>query len=293
LAVQSTPTAIIYLTSSDDHAPYIDIVDGITTHPTPSLQDKTKARLGNLSGIRTRSGVNLSGYGLYAQGAVFENSDIYLADGNRIEQWFSIYDGKLNSAISSVLDDMSGWEGNILCNSSFYKNLHYWTSENLVNFINLGEPYLWIDTFYVEKQNIADICFDGSRNVLRIKIRFSTNDLFLSRPLPEGTHSLSFYYKVLMPGTLTFGFEGRDMYRSDELSVTPNYQKRYVEEPWDGTGDFQIGFTGEILLYGLTLRADMLSDAIIQMKNRNRTDSGTNQTACHKRLCRQRNRRYL
>lgn len=261
----SNRQGIIYLTSSDDYSPYIDIVDGITD---ASMVNKTKARLGNLSGIRTQSGVNLSGYGLYAQGAVFENSDIYLADGNKIEQWFSIYDGKLESAINSVLDDMSGQEGNILRNSSFYKNLYYWTSENLVNFIHLGDPYLWIDTFYVEKQNIADIYYDGTRNVLRIKntILRQTNDLFLGHPLSEGTHSLTFYYKVLKPGTLTFGFAGEDLYRSEELAVTPNYQKRYVEEIWDGTGDFAIGFTGEILIYGLTLRADTLSDAIVEMK---------------------------
>jgi hypothetical protein len=261
----SNRQGIIYLTSSDDYAPYIDIVDGITDM---SMANKTKARLGNLSGIRTQSGVNLSGYGLYAQEAVFENSDIYLADGNKIEQWFSLYDGKLNSAISSVLDDMSGQEGNILRNSSFYKNLYYWTSENLVHFINLGDPYLWIDTFYVEKTNIADIFYDGARNVLRIKdtILKQTNDLFLGHPLSEGTHSIAFYYKVLQSGTLTFGFEDSDLYRSEELSPTSEYRKRYIEEIWDGAGDFRISFTGEILLYGLTLRADAMADAVIYMQ---------------------------
>jgi hypothetical protein len=189
---------IIYLTSSGDNAPYIDILDGITG---PSTENKTKARLGNLAGIRTQSGQNLSGYGLYAQGAIFENSDIYLNDGKKIEQWFAVYNGRLESTISSLLDDMSGHEGNILRNSSFYKNLYYWTSENLVNFINVGDgdPYLWIDAFYVEKQNIADIFYDGSRNVLRIKntVLKQTNDLFFGHPLAEGTHSLAFYYKVL------------------------------------------------------------------------------------------------
>ncbi len=258
---------IIYLTSSDDHAPYLDIVDGVTDM---SMVNKTKARLGNLSGIRTQSGVHLSGYGLYAQGAVFENSEIYLADGNKIEQWFSIYEGRLESAISSILDDMSGQEGNILRNSSFYRNLYYWTSANRVHFINLGDSYLWVDTFYVEKATIADIFYDGSRNVLRMKntVLKQTNDLFLGHPLQEGTHSVAFFYKVLQAGTLTFGIPDTDLYRSEELTASANYQKYYIEEQWDGTGDFQIGFTGEILIYGLSLRADTLSDAIIRMQTK-------------------------
>lgn len=63
----------------------MDVVYGMKTDP----DNATKARVGNLSGIRTKSGIDLTGvWGIYGNGAYFENSTYILDTGNTIEQEF-------------------------------------------------------------------------------------------------------------------------------------------------------------------------------------------------------------
>lgn len=69
----------IYLTSSDSNNPYIDVLDGVNTY---SFAGKTKARLGNLTGISDAAfGGALSGYGLYSSN-VYLNGKIIIASGS-------------------------------------------------------------------------------------------------------------------------------------------------------------------------------------------------------------------
>ena len=55
--------ALIYITSSDDNAPYMDMLDGVDSISTTG---KHRVRIGNLSGITDPSLGALSGYGLYS-----------------------------------------------------------------------------------------------------------------------------------------------------------------------------------------------------------------------------------
>ncbi|MCF2604888.1 hypothetical protein JQM84_14555, partial [Parabacteroides distasonis] len=120
----STRKGIVKVTTVDEiGAPYIDVVYGMKTNP----ETATKVRMGNLSGVRTRNNQDLTGvWGLYAEGAVLENSTYYMQDGNTVEQNFTILNGKLESEISTVKNDMSVEAGNILKNSSFGSNMRYW-----------------------------------------------------------------------------------------------------------------------------------------------------------------------
>lgn len=256
---------IIYLTSSDDNAPYIDVLDGITDM---SMSEKVKVRLGNYSGIRTKQGVQLKGYGIYAQGAVFEDTDIYLQDGTTVEQQFIVMNGKFESTIEGIRNDMSLESGNILRNSSFGSNTDYWSMTNNVYFINVGGNFLWVGgAFYTEKKAIADIYRDGNKNVLRILNTTITqsNTLFKGEK-PTGTYSFAFYYKVLRSGTLSVGVTGKELFVSEALTASDGYQKFSKVAQWDGTGDFSIGFTGEILIYGVSLFNDALADAQIKLQ---------------------------
>ena len=87
-----TRKGIVKVTTIDEiGAPYIDVVYGMKTDP----ENATKARMGNLTGIRTKSGIDLTGiWGIYGNGAYFENSTYILEDGNTIEQKFSIMNGE-------------------------------------------------------------------------------------------------------------------------------------------------------------------------------------------------------
>ncbi|TZF81822.1 hypothetical protein FW774_17350 [Pedobacter sp. BS3] len=63
---------LLYLTASDTNAPYLDVLDGVTSS---NLTGKTKVRLGRLDGITDADFGALSGYGLYGE-------NVYLKDGH-------------------------------------------------------------------------------------------------------------------------------------------------------------------------------------------------------------------
>jgi len=60
---------LIYLTSDDLDSPFIDILDGLTSHDSLGQFSKVKTRLGKLTGLTDPDLGNLQGYGLYATNA--------------------------------------------------------------------------------------------------------------------------------------------------------------------------------------------------------------------------------
>lgn len=263
----TTRQGLIYLTSADQGAPFIAVYDGITG---VSTQDTLKAQLGNLSMIRTKNGTQLKGYGAYLNGIYIENSSIYLDNGMTVEQQFSVMNGELRSEIEGVRNDMSLESGNILVNSTFGKDTNYWRSENEVHFINVGGDLLWIGgAFYSEKREVADIYRDGERNVLRLLgTTIYQSNANMKGDKAAGTYSYAFFYKVMRRGVLTVGFAGQELYDSLTLDPSDEYVKLSKAGRWDGTGDFRIGFTGEILIYGVSLFNDRLADAVIKLETR-------------------------
>ena len=263
----TTRQGLIYLTSADQGAPFIAVYDGITG---VSTQDTLKAQLGNLSMIRTKNGTQLKGYGAYLNGIYIENSSIYLDNGMTVEQQFYVMNGELRSEIEGVRNDMSLESGNILVNSTFGKDTNYWRSENEVHFINVGGDLLWIGgAFYSEKREVADIYRDGERNVLRLLgTTIYQSNANMKGDKAAGTYSYAFFYKVMRRGVLTVGFAGQELYDSLTLDPSDEYVKLSKAGKWDGTGDFRIGFTGEILIYGVSLFNDRLADAVIKLETR-------------------------
>lgn len=260
---------LIYLTTADSGAPFIDVYDGITD---VSTEGKLKARIGHLTGIRTQRGDQLSGYGAYLNGIYVENSTFILQNGDTIEQTFIAMNGKFESTINSIRNDISAEGGNILVNSSFSQNTNYWTAANNVHFINVGGEYLWLDgSFYVEKDQVADIYNDNGQNVLRIRNTYILQQNAIMN-IPdhteeeEKTYSFSLFYKVLRPGSCGFGIPGTDLYHEEQLSESDSYQKLSKVGKWDGKGDFELRFTGEILIYGVGLFADEMADAIVKLQ---------------------------
>ena len=271
-ATDVTRKGIVKITTIDElGTPHISALYGMKTNPEDSLL----ARLGNCAGIRTKSGVQLSEMvGLYARGAFFENSTIILENGDTIEQTFSAMNGKFESLIDGIRNDMSTEGGNILVNSSFSQNTNYWTSANTVHFINVAGEYLWVDgSFYVEKDAVADIFNDGGQNVLRIRNTYILQQNSIMH-LPEHTetpedgytYSFALFYKVIRPGTLSVGVPGTGLYTEEQLTISDSYKKLSKVAKWNEKGDFKIQFTGEILIYGVSLFNDETADALIHMQ---------------------------
>lgn len=263
----STRKGIVKVTTIDEiGAPYIDVVYGMKTDPEESL----KVRMGNLTGVRTKNNVDLTGvWGLYAQGAVLENSKIYLDNGMTVEQNFSVMNGEFRSEIEALKSDMSLEQGNILRNSAFSQNTHYWTAANTVHFVDVDGAYLWMNaSFYVEKTKVADIYRDGSKNVLRLKNTYITqpNALMQGEKRP-GTYSFSFYVRCLRAGKLLAGIPGTDLYLEQTLSPSESYQQISKSAEWNGQGDFSFQVTdGEMFIYGASLFEDALANAVVRLQ---------------------------
>lgn len=260
---------LIYLTTADSGAPFIDVYDGITD---ASTEGKLKARIGHLTGIRTQRGDQLSGYGAYLNGIYVENSTFILQNGDTIEQTFIAMNGKFESLIDSIRNDISAEGGNILVNSSFSQNTNYWTAANNVHFINVGGEYLWLDgSFYVEKDQVADIYNDNGQNVLRIRNTYILQQNAIMN-IPDHTeeekktYSFSLFYKVLRSGSCGFGIPGTELYHEEQLPESDSYQKLSKVGKWNGEGDFELRFTGEILIYGVGLFSDEIADAIVHLQ---------------------------
>lgn len=271
----STRKGIVRVQTIDEiGAPYIDVVYGMKTDP----DNATKARFGNLSGIRTKSGIDLTGvWGIYGNGAYFENSTYILDTGNTIEQEFSIMNGKFESSIEGIRNDISLEPGNILRNSSFSQNTDYWVTENSISFWGSDSDFIYAGanaSFLSEKAGVSDIYQDGNRNVLRIKNSYilQRNDII---DIPshdvialEYDYSFSLHYRVLQAGTLKVGFENTSLYTTIALEPSASYRKLFKAGKWNEQGDFRIEFDGEILIYGVSLFTDNFADAIIRLETR-------------------------
>lgn len=269
----STRKGIVKITTIDEiGAPYMDVVYGMKTDP----DNATKARIGNLSGIRTKNGIDLTGvWGIYGNGAYFENSTYILDTGNTIEQEFSIMNGKFESSIEGIRNDISLEPGNILKNSSFSQNTDYWVTENSISFWGHDGSFIYAnDSFLSEKRGVSDIYQDGNRNVLRISDSYilQRNDVINipshETEATEYDYSFSLHYRVVKAGILTAGFEGSSLYVSMSLEPSSSYRKLSKAGKWDERGDFRISFDGEILIYGVSLFIDNLADSIIKLETR-------------------------
>lgn len=273
----STRKGIVKVTTVDEiGAPYIDVVYGMKTNP----ETATKVRMGNLSGVRTRNNRDLTGvWGLYAEGAVLENSTYYMENGQTVEQNFSVLNGKLESEISTIKSDMSLEAGNILKNSSFGSNMRYWESTDEVHFIWTEDGYVYgSDAFYVEKSKVADMVADNGRYVLRLRnngikqlnaeMSLDGVDFGSEEDDQKPNFSFSFFYKPLTSGTLKAGFSGKELYAEESLQPTSGFMQYSKYATWDGTGDFEISYTGEILIYGVSLYNDKLADAKIYLEGK-------------------------
>lgn len=274
----STRKGIVKITTIDEiGAPYIDVVYGMKTNPDTA----TKVRIGNLSGVRTKHNADLTGaWGLYAEGAVLENSTYYMHDGNTIEQNFTVLNGKLESSVSMYKNNMSVEAGNILRNSSFGANLNYWDSEDNIYFVEAGDALVMANSaFYTEKPKVSDITSDGGRYVLRIRntwIKQANQWMNLSgmdnrvatEEEEDPLYSFAFFYRVVSAGTLRVGIEGTELYKEEQLEPSDAYNQYYHEGKWNCEGDFLLAFSGEIYIYGVSLFLDRLADAKVYLEGK-------------------------
>lgn len=199
--------------------------------------------------------------------------DFILKTGINIMTQFKILEDLICSEISKVLDEVQA-KDNYLYNASFASNTNGWETKNDVRFFTVNGKFLLVnDKFYSRKDAMAAVIRDGDRNVLRILssgIKQSNADLANKPTYEEGEEPgkffISFRYKVATAGTLTIGFPGQNLHFTEHLEPGEEYAMKEYSGTWDGTGDFELKFTGDIYIHSLALTDNAYEDMITKFE---------------------------
>lgn len=199
--------------------------------------------------------------------------DFILKTGVNILTQFKILEDLIYSEISKVLDEVQA-KDNYLYNASFASNTNGWETKNDVHFFTVNGKFLLVNgEFYSRKDAMAAIIRDGDRNVLRILssgIKQSNADLANKPTYEEGEEPkkffISFRYRVATAGTLTIGFPGQNLHFTERLEPGEEYGMKEYSGTWDGTGDFELKFTGDIYIHSLALTDNAYEDMITKFE---------------------------
>lgn len=200
--------------------------------------------------------------------------DFILKTGVNILTQFKILEDLIYSEISKVLDEVQA-KDNYLYNASFASNTNGWETKNDVRFFTVNGKFLLVNgEFYSRKDAMAAIIRDGDRNVLRILssgIKQSNADLANKPTYEEGEEPkkffISFRYKVATAGTLTIGFPGQNLHFTERLEPGEEYAMKEYSGTWDGTGDFELKFTGDIYIHSLALAENAFEDLYTKLSS--------------------------
>lgn len=201
--------------------------------------------------------------------------DFILKTGINIMTQFKILEDLIYSEISKVLDEVQA-KDNYLYNASFANNTNGWETKNDVRFFTVNGKFLLVNgEFYSRKDAMAAIIRDGDRNVLRILssgIKQSNADLANKPTYEEGEEPgkffISFRYKVATAGTLTIGFPGQNLHFTERLEPSEEYAMKEYSGTWDGTGDFELKFTGDIYIHSLALTENAFEDLYTKLSSK-------------------------
>lgn len=200
--------------------------------------------------------------------------DFILKTGINIMTQFKILEDLIYSEISKVLDEVQA-KDNYLYNAAFAPNTNGWETKNDVRFFTVNGKFLLVnDKFYSRKDAMAAIIRDGDRNVLRILssgIKQSNADLANKPTYEEGEEPkkffISFRYKVATAGTLTIGFPGQNLHFTERIEPGEEYAMKEYSGTWDGTGDFELKFTGDIYIHSLALAENAFEDLYTKLSS--------------------------
>lgn len=191
--------------------------------------------------------------------------DFFLTTGINVLTQFQITEDLLHSEIAKLQEEVNK-KDNFLSNSSFTTSVDKWETTNQTRFYTFGGKFYFLNgAFYSEKKQIASIIRLGNQNVLRIKntgIR-QKNENLSKHPELRGivsTFYVSMRIKVIEHGVLTVGFPGQELYKTETIEPTEGFVMKEYLGAWNGTGDFELKFTGNAYIYFLALTDNAFDD---------------------------------
>lgn len=265
---------LISISATDDGQPRIDVLNGVSSK---NFEGSLRARLGNLDGISDSwfpADNQPHGDGLYADNAYLRGTFL-LTTGEDIKTQFEIIEGKIQSSIESIRQDSED-ELECLNNASFTSGFTSWAVQSDTTFYQLGSLWLWVNDAPLSLfASGTRLYWEDGRPILVVKNSSIVQYLSNFRNVPTLTDNspctltLSFMYRVKTAGTLNVAFDGMttsgyesasDAFRvSTALVATEDFQRFTASGLWNATGNFRLAFSGEIEIYGLSLKHDKTS----------------------------------
>lgn len=200
--------------------------------------------------------------------------DFILKTGVNILTQLQVLENLIYSEISSVRDEVQA-KDNYLSNAAFASNTDSWETMNNIRFFLINGKFLYFnDNFYSRKDNMAAIVRYDNRNVLRIidaGIK-QLNSNLADKPVYGGGDELrkffiSFRCRVVRGGTITIGFPGQNLYFTETLDVNDEYEFKEYSGLWNGAGDFELKFTGDIYVHSLALTDNPYDDLYTKLSS--------------------------
>lgn len=266
---------LILISATEDGQPRVDVMDGVKAK---NFTGCLRTRLGNLDGISDDwfpADNQPHGNGLYSDNAYLRGTFL-LVTGEDIKTKFEIVEGRITSAVTALRNDFATEKG-YLNNPAFDAGLEKWNTENETVFFLAGNKWIWANNnVLVRKGDGASVTVDDGRTVVRIRNKYILQKRANLKSIPsmpvngDGEKEsvpvfLTFFYRCAKAGTLRVEFLDVDktgfanfnsLEVEEELDVTDGYVQYTCSGLWNGTGDFKLGFTGDIYLYMLVLSTD-------------------------------------
>lgn len=261
---------IVYLTSSDSYAPYIDVRYGDWNATVGTI----KVRNGRLDGINDPLFPELYGavnnFGLYTSNFYGTGELILRSTGESVSRTFEVLKDSIKMGLDEVRYELQVSQGSVLVNPAFQDGISSWEVTNVyypwvINNNLLQSNYKPFINFVSGALVVTDEVIN--RPVLQVSDAtvIQRNALFTTKT--PGKYSLRFTYRSLLPfGSLEIGVPGSQLNIKVNLSDNATYQKGEIVGDWDGTGDFTIKVNGVVNISDISFVDDKLANAINEVK---------------------------
>lgn len=261
---------IVYLTSSDSYAPYMDVRYGDWNATVGTI----KVREGRLDGINDPLFPELYGavnnFGLYTSNFYGTGELILRSTGESVSRTFEVLKDSIKMGLDEVRYELQVSQGSVLVNPAFQEGISSWEVTNVyypwvINNNLLQSNYKPFVNFVSGALIVTDEVINRPVMQVADATVIQRNALFTTKT--PGKYSLRFSYRSLLPfGSLEIGVPGSQLNIKVNLSDNTTYQKGEVVGEWDGTGDFTIIVNGVVNISDISFVDDKLANAINEVK---------------------------
>lgn len=226
---------------------------------------------------------SVNSWKIYGEDVYFKGT--FIDDqGRNLSDMVSLNQTAINTGLSSIRDEF-GYD-NLLNNPHFISGLDCWLTRNTADFFTLnGKWILTNKTILSTKRDGASVINEDGRNLLRIVNGFITQkNENLRRVVDLDDKIIPYYvtvifsYKPVTSGTLSVNILKEDLsigYEEPTLSTKVITQLQASKDfgtfrasfLWNGTGDFQISYTGEIKMQALVLKVNEVKNLELKYKD--------------------------